>query len=741
MPDYIDRPTGQRFLKFSKKIRYSYKMGIFKKSLISSKRKTILFFVVALLCSLTISLGLHLTLRKNQEVERLNKFSKFADKIQAKLVYFDSVLGGIAGTQHILKYQLDTHSFYEYSKANHFFKNMKGSLGFGFIRKVNNKNKDAYLNLQTSKNPGFKPRYLKDSNTKQIDHHFYIELIEPNEKNPRARGLDVASEKNRREAAIRAMLTGKPSLTKKIQLVQSDKKEAGFLYFYPIYSSITTPQNEQEREQLLEGWAYTPILASHLAEIESDSIFKVKIFQEKIDDSSLILSNSKDNFMPQWSKTISMGGQNWIIQGALLKNRFFKRSYNIISVLVFIISLLFFSIIFYYYKNLESQIEMKNEILAKAKQEVSVSQAELINQKNFLYKIIDSLPALIGYWDKDLNNKISNKAYLEYFGKTQSEIQNRHISEVLGTEIYQKNLPYINGVLEGIPQQFERAIPTPSGKVKFTLANYIPDIKDGIVEGFFVIVLDISKIKELENERELYQAKLVNSAKLASMGEMASGLAHEINNPLSIITGKISILKEQIETNEFNEKQKEKYILELTKIENTCDRIIKIIKGLHSFSREKDKVPMEIVEIGPIIEETLAFCKERFKSHDIPLNINYENGLFLNCRPTQISQIILNLLNNAHDAVENLEEKWVNLDCHAMGDYIHISVTDSGHGIPEKIRAKIMQPFFTTKEIGKGTGLGLSISLGMAQQHNGFLYYDTASKTTRFVLALPLSRK
>jgi C4-dicarboxylate-specific signal transduction histidine kinase len=99
--------------------------------------------------------------------------------------------------------------------------------------------------------------------------------------------------------------------------------------------------------------------------------------------------------------------------------------------------------------------------------------------------------------------------------------------------------------------------------------------------------------------------------------------------------------------------------------------------------------------------------------------------------------VLLNLLNNAFDAVCDLPKPWVQVEANAVGNHVEISVTDSGSGIPAEIRNRIMQPFFTTKEAGKGTGLGLSISHGIASEHGGKLYIDEQSPHTRFVLVLP----
>ena len=115
-----------------------------------------------------------------------------------------------------------------------------------------------------------------------------------------------------------------------------------------------------------------------------------------------------------------------------------------------------------------------------------------------------------------------------------------------------------------------------------------------------------------------------------------------------------------------------------------------------------------------------------------------EPGLEIACRPTQIAQVLVNLINNSRDAVSNLNEKWIKVEVDKTDDNIIIAITDSGPGIPASVRAKMFNPFFTTKEVGVGTGLGLSISAGIIKSHNGQLRLASKSKNTRFEVVLPI---
>jgi C4-dicarboxylate-specific signal transduction histidine kinase len=170
------------------------------------------------------------------------------------------------------------------------------------------------------------------------------------------------------------------------------------------------------------------------------------------------------------------------------------------------------------------------------------------------------------------------------------------------------------------------------------------------------------------------------------------------------------------------------------------ERIAKIIQGLRSFSRNADSDPMEKTQISQIVKETLELCSERFKNQSVDLQVNCAIETKIECRPTQISQILMNLLGNGFDAAENLQEKWVRLDVSSTPDSVIISIMDSGKGIGPQVAAKMMQPFYSTKEVGKGTGLGLSISKRIVEEHHGLLSYDSSSHHTRFVLQLPIKQ-
>lgn len=251
----------------------------------------------------------------------------------------------------------------------------------------------------------------------------------------------------------------------------------------------------------------------------------------------------------------------------------------------------------------------------------------------------------------------------------------------------------------------------------------------------FGVTIDNTIQVEIENEVEIAKTKLISSAKMAALGEMSAGIAHEINNPLTVIQARAFQLNEMAETGQVN---LEKLQEAAESISHTADRIAKIIKSLRTYAREGSSDPFDMVHVDQLVEETLEFCRAKFSSHGVNILVKpIDPDLEVECRLIQIEQVLLNLLNNAYDAIEFLPIKWIEIEVLTQDTYITISVTDSGTGLTPQIAEKLMQPFYTTKEVGKGTGLGLAISEGIALSHNGNLFFDPTSENTRFTLKLP----
>ncbi len=232
-----------------------------------------------------------------------------------------------------------------------------------------------------------------------------------------------------------------------------------------------------------------------------------------------------------------------------------------------------------------------------------------------------------------------------------------------------------------------------------------------------------------------YQMQLANSAKFVALGEMSGSIAHEINNPLMIISGHIEKMRRRLSQGELNESKTEE---SLKKIENNVDRISKIVSGLRKFSNHSD-LHLEKIALDTIIDEALALSAERFKSVGVTVQTDLKTTwVHVNINETQIMQVLINLLNNSFDEISKFQDRWVKIETSVEKNRVKIAVTDCGLGLSREIADRIMVPFFTTKGVGKGTGLGLSLSKEIIEAHGGNLRYDSTSPNTRFIIELPV---
>lgn len=354
-----------------------------------------------------------------------------------------------------------------------------------------------------------------------------------------------------------------------------------------------------------------------------------------------------------------------------------------------------------------------------------------------MQNIVNAFPGGISIIE-DNEYKMINQTILDMTGLNPNKILNNKIG---------KNNPKdslviaLNEFRESNKVVFQKEI---SLNIKGIAKSFLLILKkfDTDTKQILSITIDIEEQKKMRAELEQQKIKLQNSAKLASLGEMASGISHEINNPLQIVGGRAEILREEINDQEqLDPEFKARMSKGLKSIEDMSARIAKIIKGLKTFARNAENDPMDICSLEDIVQDTLSFCNQRFQKNNIEFDyINECKEFQLKGRATQLSQVLLNLLNNSFDAI--MEKPKINSFIHLkitkdQNGFAVITVTDNGTGISAEFKEKIMTPFQTTKPVGKGTGLGLSISRGIVEDHGGNLQFDFDKSDTTVFFTLP----
>jgi len=392
---------------------------------------------------------------------------------------------------------------------------------------------------------------------------------------------------------------------------------------------------------------------------------------------------------------------------------------------------------------------------------------------NFLKHLLDAIPSPVFYKDLEGTYQGCNKAFEVYIGRSRSQIVGKTIYEISSRELAEKQQAYDEAFYwQGVGEISETKVRYFDG-TDHDVVLFKSTLRDpqGQVSGLVGVMLDISDRKLMEEELrasrnmlvkaleevkafnvvlEQTQDRLVQQEKLAAIGFLAAGVAHEINNPLGFVNGNLQSLGEYanalVETlalvipltdavesgdmiqmrtalaklKDTWQKSSVDYILNdlkglLAESQEGLNRISMIVMGLKGFSRT-DREVMVTANINEILDGVLAIVWNQLKYH-IDLVKEYSDLPSIECNPQQLGQVFLNLLVNAEQAIS--ERGVITLRTCVRDNAVIIEVKDTGKGIPVEVMSKIFDPFFTTKEPGKGTGLGLSISYDIVRKHGG----------------------
>ncbi len=356
--------------------------------------------------------------------------------------------------------------------------------------------------------------------------------------------------------------------------------------------------------------------------------------------------------------------------------------------------------------------------------------AALGEHERLLQNILDGIPGLIGYWTKDLRNRFANKAYLDWFGMSADQLRNLHIKDVLGPELFAQNWPRIEEVLHGRPQRFEALIPIPKqpGRHRHSEAHYMPDIVNGVVQGFLVIVFDISQIKQAE-----LAAEAANQAK----SEFLANISHEVRTPLNAMFGLAQVgARQAIGTPQART---------FEQMLDSAQHLLTLVNDVLDFSRiESGKLNLhyERINLGQVLEHVLTLKAILAQAKGLPLLIHESADVpqYFHGDATRLSQILLNLLSNA---IKFTDTGQVSIHLDYVAPDLIMEVTDTGIGMSEDKLQQLFKPFVQVHghhpAQSGGTGLGLAISKRLVEMMRGHIQVRSQpGEGTTFTVKLPV---
>ncbi|MBL8028419.1 MAG: PAS domain S-box protein [Fibrobacteres bacterium] len=375
---------------------------------------------------------------------------------------------------------------------------------------------------------------------------------------------------------------------------------------------------------------------------------------------------------------------------------------------------------------LEKKIESLNFTLQdnhSVSSELNIKNKVLERERNFNESIISSIAYGLMITDTEGTVMMLNDAGRKIFAVASQDVYGQNYETIVADTLKESLLSNATAALSsGSTKEVEGYAVSDQLTISYSIAVIRDSFRNVI--GLLFLGRDITEWNMMT--QQLFQAE-----KLATMGTMLSGIAHELRNPVTIINARAQRLLTTGETLD------EKQVKAVESIEHQSRRMGEIVNNLLDFSRRK-VTGYAVADINEIIEAALSFIALEGRDKGVEIERNFTQGCITKCDKNQMEQVFLNLFSNACDAMPNGGKLIITTEISA--DNIRISVRDTGTGIPEELKKKIFDPFFTTKDAGKGTGLGLAIVYKMIQMHKGRLVVrSTVGEGTTFIILLPLN--
>jgi PAS domain S-box-containing protein len=351
-------------------------------------------------------------------------------------------------------------------------------------------------------------------------------------------------------------------------------------------------------------------------------------------------------------------------------------------------------------------------------------------------KVLDHVPAMIAYVDKEQRYRFNNRMYEEMWGATPAELYGRKIRDVIGDATYEAVRPHVEMALSGKQTSFERRLDYRLAGTRDVRLTYVPDFGDqGEVRGFYALTHDISLLKETQKREHQRMLELAHISRLHSMGEIASEIAHEVNQPLSAI---MSYSAACLRTLSAVDGVPETVLKWLNAIGVDAKRAGEVIQRLRKFAQRREARP-EPVDLNAVINEVVTLLRGETADRGIHVALDLRQDLPPALADRMlIEQVISSLARNAIDAVADRKsgERTIEIATRSVDGSVEMAIRDNGPGIPAELAERMFDSFVTTKR--DGLGMGLTISRSIAEAHGGrLLGRNNPEGGATFSLTLP----
>jgi signal transduction histidine kinase len=361
-----------------------------------------------------------------------------------------------------------------------------------------------------------------------------------------------------------------------------------------------------------------------------------------------------------------------------------------------------------------------------------MAEKTLTQEKAFYKNIIDWIPAGVFVYDD-----VDNYYFTNHKGdEIHKEIEKQGwIPGQKVTELIKDHDALVMKKLEVM--EFDEYIDFPNGRRSYRTIRFPIYHQSAQKLLKCSIAFDVTEKLAMEQKLENERVNSINASKLSAIGTLAGEIGHEINNPITILSSLVFIIRELAQ----DKKLTNDYLFDkLNVMDATLKRVSGIVKSLKNLSRKSTNESKESCVLRHIISDVIALSDLKFSSAGIKFIYDAKAPVLdesIECYQIQFSQVLMNLLTNAADAITGTHAPLISLNASEDKESIFISVKDSGAGVPDEIKNRIFEPFFTTKGVGKGTGLGLSISKNIMEAHGGDLYLAPKEEGSCFIVRLP----